>query len=621
MESSMRRSLAWLTAGLTVLSTGMAFAQNNATPHNLILFVPDGLRALKVTPDTAPTMAAVRDKGVNFKNPHSMFPTFTMANSSAMSTGHYLGDTGTFSNTIFTAFSSVPAGDTVVPFIENDAVLGDIDEHFKSDYLDEDTILKLARAQGFSTAAIGKVGPTLLFDHTDRANQAGLHSIVVDDATGAKNGVPLSDEMKDALTKAGLALTTPSRGDNGKAGDAKTPGTTVANTTQQGYFADVASKVVLPMFKARAKPFVLVFWSRDPDGSQHNQGDSLNTLTPGINGPTSMASIKNADDNLAQLRKALDDLGLAATTDIMIAADHGFSTISKESKTSPAAKMSFDDTPKDFLPMGFLAIDLSKALDLPLYDPNDKNAKVGDNAHPKAGNGVLGQDPTKPDLVVASNGGSDLIYLPNKDKKLAERAVKALLEQDYVSGLFVDEALGKIPGTLPLSQINLKGTAITPVPAIVVNFRSYVMGCDEPTNCSVEVSDTVLRQGQGMHGSFGRADTMNFMAAIGPDFKAGYADALPVSNADIGMTAAKILGLKQKPNGHLVGRAMTEAMPNGATPKTSSDTVKSEPAAGGLRTVLSFQRVGAQRYFDAAGFPGRTVGLPPETGKQKTAGK
>ncbi|MBV8922528.1 alkaline phosphatase family protein [Bradyrhizobium sp.] len=617
----MRRSLAWLAAGLTVLSTGSALAQNNATSHNLVLFIPDGLRALKVTPDTAPAMAAVRDKGVNFKNPHSLFPTFTMANSSAMSTGHYLGDTGTFSNTIFTGYTSVPAGDTVVPFIENDAVLGDIDEHFKSDYLDEETILKLARAQGFSTAAIGKVGPTLLFDHTDRADKPGLHSVVIDDATGAKNGVPLSDEMKDALTKAGLPLATPSRGDNGKAGDAKTPGTTVANTTQQGYFADAATKVVLPMFKARNKPFVLVFWSRDPDGSQHNQGDSLNTLTPGINGPTSMASIKNADDNLAQLRKALDDLGLSATTDIMIAADHGFSTISKESKTSPAAKMNFDDTPRDFLPMGFLAIDLAKALDLPLYDPNDKNAKIGDNAHPKAGNGVLGQDPTKPDLVVATNGGSDLIYLPNKDKKLAERTVKALLEQDYVSGLFVDDSLGKIPGTLPLSQIGLKGAAITPVPAIVVNFRSYVVGCNEPTNCSVEVSDTVLRQGQGMHGSFGRADTMNFMAAIGPDFKAAYVDPLPVSNADVGMTAAKILGLKQKPNGRLVGRAMTEAMPNGATPKASSDTIKSAAAANGLRTVLAFQRVGAQRYFDAAGFPGRTVGLEPETGKQKTAGK
>src|SRR3569833_2018732 len=308
----MRRSLLMLCAGLTMLSADAAFA-DSTPPHNLILFVPDGLRALKVTPETAPTMAAIRDKGINFKNPHSLFPTFTMANGSAMSTGHYLGDSGTFSNTIWTGYTSVPAGDTVVPFLENDAVLGDVDEHFKGDYLDEDTLLKLARAKGYSTAAIGKVGPTYLFDHTDRADKPGdVHSIVIDDATGSKTGVPFSDEVKDALTKANLPLATPSRGDNGKAGDAKTPGTTSANIAQQAYMAAVAAKVVLPMFKARNKPFVLVFWSRDPDGSQHNQGDSLNTVTPGINGPTTLAAIKIADGILAHLRKALDFLCLAA---------------------------------------------------------------------------------------------------------------------------------------------------------------------------------------------------------------------------------------------------------------------------------------------------------------------
>ena len=614
----MRRATLLLSASLFTLAASAASAQN-ARPHNLIIFVPDGLRALKVTKETAPTMAELRDKGVNFENPHSMFPTFTTANASAMATGHYLGDTGDFSNTIYTGFSSAPAGDTVVPFLENDAVLADVDEHFKGDYLDEETVLKLAREKGISTAAIGKVGPTLIFDHADR----GKNTIVVDDSTGSKTGVPLSDEMKDAMTKASLALTAPGRGDNGKIGDAKTPGTTVANVAQQAYFADVTTKVVLPMLKARSKPFVLVFWSRDPDGSQHNEGDSLNTVTPGINGPTSLAGIKNADDNLAQIRKALDDLGLAASTNIIVSADHGFSTISKESKTSPSAKVSYDDTPKDFLPMGFLAIDLAKTLDLPLFDPNDNNASVGEGKHPKAGNGVLGKDPAKPDVVVATNGGSDLVYLPNKDKELAKRTVEALLAQDYVSGLFVDDALGKFPGTLPMSTINMEGKAVTPVPSIVVNFRSYVEGCNEPTNCSVEVADTVLRQGQGMHGSFGRGDTMNFMAAIGPDFKPGYADALPVSNADVGATAAKLLGLTTKPHGELIGRVMTEAMPNGATPKASTDSIKSPPSAGGLHTVLNFQRVGTQRYFDAAGFPGRTVGLDAETGKgkEKTAGK
>src|SRR5215208_3058178 len=130
----MRRSSLLLSVGVTVLCAGTAFGQNN-TPRNVILFVPDGLRGQIVTPQTAPAMAEVRDKGVNFKNSHSLFPTFTTANASAMATGHYLGDTGTFSNTIYTGYSSVPAGDTVVPFIENDVVLGDVDEHFGGDYL------------------------------------------------------------------------------------------------------------------------------------------------------------------------------------------------------------------------------------------------------------------------------------------------------------------------------------------------------------------------------------------------------------------------------------------------------------------------------------------------------
>jgi hypothetical protein len=122
-----------------------------------------------------------------------------------------------------------------------------------------------------------------------------------------------------------------------------------------------------------------------------------------------------------------------------------------------------------------------------------------------------------------------------------------------------------------------------------------------------------------MHGSFGRGDTMNFMAAIGPDFKAGYVDALPVSNADVGATAARLLGLTQKPNGVLLGRVITEAMPNGVTPQAFSVTVKSQPSANGLRTVLNSQRVLSQRYFDAAGFAGRTVGIEADGSKQKTA--
>jgi arylsulfatase A-like enzyme len=604
---------------MIALLTGLAMTLHGAAaqdrqPHNVILFVPDGLRALSVTAQSAPTMAAIRDRGVNFKNSHSMFPTFTTANAASFATGHYPGDTGDFSNTIYVGYPVKSANGSVTPFLEANPVLGDVDQHFGGNYLDEDTILMAARHQGYSAAAIGKVGPTLIFDHTERT---GEETIIVDDSTGSPAGIPLSQAMKDKLGALGLPLAAPSRGDNGKVGDLKTPGTATANTVQQGYFADIATKVVLPMLKARNKPFVLVFWSRDPDGTQHNQGDSLNTVTPGINGPTSAAAIRNADDNLKQLQDALRELGLADDTDIVIAADHGFSTISKESATSPAAKGAYDKVPKGFLPPGFLAIDIAKGLGLPLFDPDNKDAPVLDNTFPNVrGNGLIGPDPTKPDVVVAANGGSDLVYVPSKDAALVQRVVDLLLAQDYVSGLFVDDDLGEFAGTLPLSAINLKGPARTPRPTIAVNFRSFSTGCAEPVMCTVEIADAGLQQGQGMHGSFSRADTMNFMAAIGPDFKRGFVDEAPVSNADMGQTLARLLGLKIPFKGGLRGRVVEEALPNGAMPAVTAATLRSSASAAGLQTVVEYQQVGSTRYFDAAGFPGRTIGL-----SEKAAGR
>jgi Type I phosphodiesterase / nucleotide pyrophosphatase len=597
--------------GLVALAAlGLAVPAASATqPHNVILFVPDGLRALIVDERTAPAMAAVRDKGVNFKNPHSLFPTFTTPNASAMATGHYLGDTGDFSNIIYTG---LPIAGTVTPFLESDPVLGDIDEHFAGDYLDEVTLLKAARAAGLSTATIGKLGPALIFDHTERT---GTRTVVIDDSTGSPSGIPLSEEMQQALRAAGLPLAAPSRGDNGNAGNANAPGTKSANVVQQNYFVEVATKVVLPLFKARKRPFVLVFWSRDPDGTQHYQGDSLNRLVPGINGPTSLASIRNADDDLARIEKTLDELGLTGTTDIFVSADHGFATISKESKTSSSTRAAYPDVPSGFLPPGFLAIDLATALGLPLFDPDAANAAVERGRHPSRGNGLIGRDPSSPEIVVAANGGSDLVYLVKKDGDLAARVVDALMSQDYVSGLFVDDSLGRLAGTLPLSAVNLKGSALTPMPTIAVNFRSFSTGCERPLLCTAEIADTPLQQGQGMHGSFSRAETMNFMAAIGPDFKKGFVDQAPTSNADVGKTLAHILGLEIKDHGKLAGRVLSEAMPGGRTPNSVRGTARSEPTAAGIMTVLNYQRVGRTRYFDAAGFPEKTVGLTETEGK------
>ena len=73
---------------------------------------------------------------------------------------------------------------------------------------------------------------------------------------------------------------------------------------------------------------------------------------------------------------------------------------------------------------------------------------------------------------------------------------------------------------------------------------------------------------------------------------------------------AHILNLKIPDVGRLVGRVLLEAMPNGAMPEWTSTTQVSDHDANGQVTIVATQSVGDVRYFDAAGYAGRTVGLP-----------
>jgi arylsulfatase A-like enzyme len=598
---------------LALLSAGRLAAAE--PPHNVLIFVADGLRSHIVDAKSAPALQAVREEGVDFANSHSLFPTITTPNASAIATGHRLGDTGDFGNVLDFGTGFAPPYASPIQPLEDDTVLGLLNARYGGDYLSHTSLLEAARAKGWNTAALGKLGPTAIQDVTARD---GTGTIVIDDMTNfpGGDGVPLAKEVTAAIRAAGLSPAPPDRGLNSSPGAFNMPGVRVANVEQQDWFVDVATKVLLPRFKASGKPFVMVFWSRDPDGTQHNEGDSLNTLTPGIDGPTSLAGIRNASNDLQRLRDALAALGLAGTTDVFVTADHGFSVESRESRTSGSAKQRYADVPPGFLPPGFLAIDLAQALHLKLNDSFGLGPPGPEPFHPKGG-ALLGADPQKPDIAIAFNGGADEIWIPGGSRALAARVVAFLTTQDYTSAIFVDDALGAIPGTLPMSAIGMAGDALTPRPQIIVGFRSFSTGCADPEVCGAEVGDTDLQQGQGIHGSFGRQDTHNFMAAVGPDLRAGFRDQAPVSNADIAPTLAKILGLDLGAGGQAPGRVIDEALASGGPPPDAQTyVVRSAPAANGFVTLLDWQEAAGAPYFDAAGAPGRTIGLKQEAGGQ-----
>jgi hypothetical protein len=651
-------------SGLVVAAALVCSGWSPALARNVIIFVADGLRHGSVNPEDAPTLYELREKGTNFSNSHAVFPTFTTPNASAIATGHYLGDTGDFSNTLYpgfpipTTFPGVQVPLTQTPFIENDAVLGCIDEHFGGNYLDEQTLLQYARQNGFLTAAIGKLGPTLIQDVAAAARQDGKvpvpRTVIIDDSTGKLGGIPLDLKITVALKKAGLGFTAPDRSnnqpktqqDNGNSGTNDQPGTLAPNFVQQQYFVDCLTNAVLPTFVQTQQPFVVVFWSRDPDGTQHYEGDSLNQLQPGINGPTSRSGVRNADNNLRQILEYLKAANLAGDTDIFVTSDHGFSTITKHeldasgqtsTKSFSTGRTYRDGTGRPevqpgWIPPGFVAIDLANVLKLALYDPDRITVRDGKSAYkivvtdsetpaegqeerPSIGDALIGgdgliTDQTDAKVIVAANGGSDLVYLPDHDSARLKQIVDFLVTQDYVSGLFVNSHYGEIPGTLTLADVNLEGATQMPTPDLVINFRSFASDPKNPVMSAVTICDTTLQEGQGMHGSFNRADTFNNMAAYGPDFKKQFADNAPVGNTDVALTVAAILELEIPHKGNLMGRVLKEALAGGPPAAEWTATKKiSTPAKNGQQTIVYLQKLGETLYFDAAGFPGGSVGV------------
>jgi hypothetical protein len=622
--------------------------------RNVIIFVADGLRYGSVNAKDTPTLWKIRQQGVDFRNGHSVFPTFTTANASAIATGHGLGDTGDFSNTIYVGYKTFSSGDfksstgSITPFLENDQILSDLDARYGGNYLGEPTLLTAAFSQGYSVASVGKLGPTAIQQvESISAHMAGFptepKSIILDDATGSPEGVPIPDNLKRALQEARLSTEAPTRSNgygphswwnNGNAGDAANPGTRQANLVQEQWFTDATTQVLLPQLAANSdKGFILLFWSRDPDGTQHNEGDSLQNLAPGINGPSPTLALRNADHCLAQIMAWLDQHpAVKRNTDIFVTSDHGFATLSRreiglDAQTkAPSAQREYarraDGSPSEpagTLPAGFLAIDLALGLHTHLFDPS-RPSNTGalspyaeirldeqELSEPLFGSAILGDSPKEQDgsdaqAIVAANGGSDLIYVPDHNPATVQGIVSLLTGLDYVGGIFVDDQFGQIPGTLPLSEVGLAGASKLPRPAIVVAFKVFYRQAGDLLS-AVQVSDTSLQEGQGMHGGFGRDSTFNNMAAIGPDFKKSFADRLPASNMDIVPTLASVLGITLPYHGTLRGRVLREAMTNGAQPPVAERKVEaSRPAANGFSTILEYQEYEGHRYYDRACF-------------------
>lgn len=384
----------------------------------------------------------------------------------------------------------------------------------------------------------------------------------------------------------------------------------------------------LAKLQGGGRPFMLIYRLPAVAAADNALAEPLASQNPSGEG-TASTLLVDTERVLTAVESKLKERGLFDSTNIVVVAEHGRSTVWKQSKTSFTREMSFGDVPSGKLPPGFLAIDLIKAMlredgGLSLYDPYRNGGELvrwWEGQYPSHGSAVIAANWKKPHLAIAARGGYDALYLPEElDKaevaRLGRYIIENLFQQDYVSGVFVNEKrIGQVGGALSLEHLNV-GTdsdSFGRVPDIVVNFTSTVMSCDPNRMCAVSIADTPLQEGHDMAVGFSSAETESFMAARGPDFRKAFSSKTPASPMDMMRTIDALTARKAVADTRENARELTETLrgfERKRTPKIRKVVVDSKPSRAGEHTQVRLLSVNGVNYFAAAGAPGRSVGVP-----------
>src|SRR5258708_14795741 len=137
----------------------------------VIVFVWDGVRPDAISRADTPHLYALRQEGVDFSDHHSVYPTFTMVNATALATGSFPGSNAYYGNYVFqpgpvgrdTAGKAVHF-DREVAFTEDYGGFRNLEAHPGNRHLPRPTPFQGAHRPGFETAPVGRGGRAFLHD-------------------------------------------------------------------------------------------------------------------------------------------------------------------------------------------------------------------------------------------------------------------------------------------------------------------------------------------------------------------------------------------------------------------------------------------------------------------------
>lgn len=445
-------------------------AQAAGKASHVVVMVWDGMRPDFVNETNTPALYRLSREGVWFDDHHPVFISATEVNGTAIATGDYPADDGLIANKDYLPQYSpdkIAATEDIKVVRKGDEVTG-------GHYLLADTTAEILRADGFRTVIAGAKPVALLHDRKDRTFAA--------DGVTLFAGETLPPDALESITRLYGAF----------------PATTNVELTRNDW---TTKAVIDPLWKNGVPDFSLI-WLNEPDATQHQTG-------PGS--PQSLAAIKNVDENLARVLRALEGKGVRTKTDVILVSDHGFSTIQG-------------------------VVDMAESL---------KSAGF------KASREVAGPHATG-DVLVISDGGAVLLYVIGHDHKTVAELVRFLEGWSYTGVIFTRRTFD---GTFTLREAHIDSPN---APDIVVSMRWTADKNDAGTPGMI-ISDLYnYKPGQGMHGTLSHYDMHNTLVAAGPDFRVGAIDHLPTGNVDVAPTVLWILGVK--PPKPMDGRVLTEAL-------------------------------------------------------------
>lgn len=500
---------------LLCLSLTRTEGSSDLSKH-VVVVVWDGMRPDFVTASNTPALFELARRGVFFKSNHSVYLSSTEVNGTALATGAYPQHNGIIGNKEFR-----PDIDLLRPIAtESLTAMRKGDEH--GSYLNVATLAEILHAHGVRTAITGSKPVVLLQDRAARSDDA-TNVLVYEGRTLPAAKLP---EFQGVL--------------------GPFPGTADTKTNRDLW---TTRALIGPLWEKDVPGFSLL-WLAEPDNVQH---------ATGVGSRRAIAAIRNSDHALSLVLEALKAKGVYDSTDILVASDHGFSTITRN-------------------------VDIAAQL-----------SQAGFNSSRE-----FKSKPTKGDVLVIGLGGSALLYVAGHEEQTIAWLVNYLQQQEYVGVIFTQHAR---EGTFALDAGMIQ-SAHAPDVAFSFRWMNVTNANGAPGELISDgqgTSNPTAGPGlKGTHVSLSRFDLNNVLVAAGPDFRQGLISKTPSGNVDVAPTILHLLGIK--PPVSMDGRVLFEALKStdARPPKISQrELTASAKQPNGLWTQhLSTSEVNGVRYLD-----------------------